>query len=358
MEKNESVDSMLAGAEGLTGNKKVVEAPAPVVDTTPVPPVVPVPPIVKGPVVNAPLTVATPLGTQVYGGTPLETVNLTSFADVKAFAKDFLGAELNDVKDLVPVFNELKQAKEQAAQAAQLQKAVDGFTSTISNLPPEVALILNAAVQGEDYKLVLQKLQQKATLDYNKPFEAHDPVMLANRYTNRTYTKETFDALDDNSKDALSDSIRLKYETDRNELINFETNTKKATEQRQEKFKSSVESSIANMLVSNPHMGKAEVDRVRQIMQSGLSDILFTKEKNYSLDAAEKIAYMEYGKQTVATQAQTIGDIVKRMTNQEVTKSTEQILLKSDKPQVAGGAPDKNVAAEIVARETAFLRKK
>jgi len=369
MGQENTVESMLAGAEGLTGEVKLgtpKEPVKPVADgnkpsTKPVDNVAAsvVAPIVNEnkPAANPAVTVKTAFGTQTYGGTPLADINLTSFADVQAFAKDFLGEEIKEVKDFVPLFTKLKQATEAAAQTAELKQLVDGYTATINNLPKDVSLILNAAIQGNDYKPIIQKLQQKTVIEYEKPFESQDTVKMVNYYTGRQYTKETFDALDEVSRDALSDSVKLKYETDRNEILNFEDNTRKATEQSQKKFKDSVESSISAMLSGNPQMGKAEVDRVRQIMLYGIGDRLFTKDKVYVPDAAEKIAMMEFGKEAIVTQARTIGDLVRKITNESESKVTEKLLLKSDKPPIGGGPVNPNLIASIVQRETEFLRK-
>lgn len=354
--KTNDVNSMAAGAAGLVSDANLQSA----VGTTPPAGNAPAGTTVVPPVVpdNQPIVVKTPLGTQTFGSKPLEEIVLTSFADVQAFAKDFMNVELKEVKDFVPLFSQFREAQKQAAEAAILKKAVDGYTATINNLPSDVALILNAAISGQDHKAVLKKLQQKSALDYSKPFTAHDTVNIVNFYTGKQFTKESFDALDPVAKEALTDSTKLRYEADSKELSSFEVNTQKATEERQKNFRASVDSSIANMLTSNPQMDKAAVERVRQIMEYGIADVLFTKDKTYVPEAAEKIAMMEFGKETIVAQFQTIGDLVKKMTNEGVSKEREQLLLKGDRPPIGGDIKDKNVLASIIDRETDFLKKR
>lgn len=353
--KESSPQDMLSAASGLMGNQPIV-APAaeaaPAADPIPAAQAAPAP---SGEAINPAVVVKSPLGDQMYGGNPVEGVVLTSFADVQAFAKDYLDVEIKEVKDLVPVFEELKKAKEVVVNAAETQKQLDTYVSIINNLPKDVSLILAAVMQGQDHMPIIQKLQQKAVMDYNKPFEAHDTLQLVNHYTGTQYTKETFDTLDETAKRALTDSVRLKYTADSNEMRTFEGNVQKAAEKSQQDFLASVESSISNMVKANPNMDKAAVDRVRKIMQYGVADTLFTKEKTYTPDAAERIAMMEFGKQTIVAQAQTIGDIVQRMTNQGVTKELEHTLLKSDKPIPSGGSKGTNPMASIVDRETSFI---
>lgn len=367
-------ESMLQAAAGITGKADLTktEPVQPKVSQTVTPPAATEPAATTGymvaeptpastteksPVVNSPITVKSPLGDVTYGGTPIKDVVLTNFADVQNFAKDYAGIELKDVKDLVPVFHQLKEAQEKAKEADQLKQIVETYTSTLNNLPPDVALIMNAAIQGEDHQAVINKLQRKTVMDYNKPFESQDPVKVVNFYTNKQHTKESFEALDEAVKDTLLDAIKLKFDTDRAELSNFEVNTKKATEERQKKFSASVESSIAKMVLSNPTMGRAEIDRVRQIMLGGIADVLFTKDKTYAPEAAERIALMEYGKAAITAQSQTIGELVARMTNQAVSDETAKILGRSDKPQQHGVPVGGNAIQAAVEKATSFLKK-
>jgi hypothetical protein len=311
---------------------------------------------VGAPVVPAaPVVIDTPLLKQTYGTVPLNEIKLSSFTDVQAFAKDHIGIEIKGVNDFVPLFDDYKKAKEVALQATETEKTLEGLKSTLSNLPSEVSLILNAAIQGGDYKAVIGSLQKKSVMDYTKPFESQDPIKVINHYTGKQYNKEAFDALDPASREALTDSVKMKFTADQTEVTTFESNTKKSLDEKQNKFLASIDSSIATMLKANPTMDPKLAQAIKNDMLYGVSDMLFTKEKTYVSDAAEKIAMMRYGKQTIMTQAQSIGDLVKKMTNSSVSEATEKLLMKSDVPQVQAGSRDKNYIASIVERETSWL---
>lgn len=335
----------------IAGNKPVDPAAPAAAGNQPAP---------VGDVVAAPVVVKSPLGDQVYGGTPVSEIKLTSFEDVAAFAKDYAGVELKTVQDFVPVFGQLKELQKSAAEAVSLQKTVDTYKSTLDNLPKDVSLILNAAIQGVDHMPIIQKLQQKALFDFEKPITAHDEVDLINHYTGKTYTKETLDKLEPDAQEALMDVVKLKYKVDQDDYANLKVNTQSAIDNRQKAFRASVESSIAQMLVSNPKVDKTTVERVRQIMMNDLGESLFTKERTYLPDAAEKIAYMTFGKQIVTAQAQTIGDLVKKIRAEGESSATEKLLMRSDQPPLRGsGAPgDKNVLRTIVDKETSFIHAK
>lgn len=350
--------NMEEASAGLIKAPKVVaqtaQAPTTPPASTAAAPLAPAP---TAPAVN-PIVVKSPLGDQIYGGVPVEQVELKTFQDVQKFAKDFIGADIKEVKDFVPLFTQVKDWQSKATQTTELQKVVDNYKASIESLPKEVVLILDTALQSGDYKAVITNLQKKSALDYAKPFTDHDPINLANLYTGKTYTKETFDALDESSRSALTDSIRMKFDAERTEVLNFENNHKIATDQKLKSFQTSVDASISALVASNPGMDKAAIAEVKKAMQYGLSDVLYTKDKTYAPDAAEKVAMMLYGKQTITAQRETIGDIVKKISAQSETQATERILLRSDRPPVSAGAPSNNLIAQMVAKATDFLPQK
>ncbi len=364
--KSGSADSMLNAAAGLVSDKGAEKLKNQVKPGAAAPAAQPAQnvadtgsgaPAAPAAQVAAPVVVKSPLGEQVFGGKPLEEVKLTSFADVAAFAKDHAGIELKDVQDMVSFIDQYKKFQQEAAQAAELQRVVSTYESTLNSLPPEIDLLVKAHLNGENYETVLQKLQKKAAFDFTKPVTAHDDVQLINHYTGKDFTKETFDKLEPAVQESYLDIAKRKYEADQNEFSSIEKNTKSAIEQRQKNFQASVESSISKMLTGLPSMDKAAVDRVRRVMMSDLSSLLFTKDRTYTPEAAENIAYMLYGKQIVQAQAQTIGDLVAKIRNESEGKANEKILLRGDQAPVRGGAPagGQNRLQSIVERETSFL---
>jgi hypothetical protein len=370
MSKETNTESALAGLEGLVSPEKIAtlrtSTVTPAAVTVPANTAVPAASVVQpaqvvtpatAPTIN-PIVVNTPLGTQTYGGTPATDIPMNTFQDVQKFAKDFAGIELKEVKDFVPLFAQVKTLQEQAAQAAELQKVVDNYKSNLEALPPEVVTILDAAISNTDYRAVINNFQKKSALDYTKPFSSQDQIALANLYTGKQHTKETFEALDESSRNVLLDGVRMKFDADQKEVLNFENNNKIAIQQKQKAFSDSIDTSISKFIASNPKVDKAAIAEIKKAMQFGLSDSLFTKEKTYAPDAAEKIAMMLYGKQTIAAQAETIGDIVKKMTGAGVTQEVERILNRSDKPQTQSGAPTTNVIAQMVKEATSWLPQK
>ena len=372
-ENDASPESMLSAMSGLVSEKKMQDVtnksgvkPGEVISNeNDTPPVViekgesdlniqdPVKPVKA----VAPVVVKSPLGDQVFGVPAATEVKLSSFADIAAYAKDVLGEEIKDIQDFATFFPKIKEMRDAAAKFENTEKELNTYKNAINNLPPDVSLILTAALQGQDHMPIIQKLTQKAVVDFDKPFASHDTLNLINHYTGKGFTKETFDTLDPSVQEALKSVAEVKYKADQDEYGSIKSNVKSAAEVRQKTFQASVDSSIAQMMANNPKMDKASIERVRQIMTSGLASSLFTSDKTYLPDAAEKIAYLEFGKQIVAEQAKTIGDIVSQIRSQTESETIENIVMKSDKPIITGGSGNisKNVLDAEVKKATGFL---
>jgi len=305
-----------------------------------------------------PIVVKSPLGDLVYGAVPQEQVTLSSFADIAAYAKDVAGVELKDTQDFVSFFQSYKGIVEKATASEQVQKALENYKSTLNSVPPEVSLIVQAALSGEDYMSIINKLSQKSVMDFEQAFEKHDALKLINHYTGKTFTKEAFDALDPDLQENYEYIAKAKYKQDQDEYANIKTSNSQAREIRQKALLASVESSIARMVENNPKMDKTAIDRVRQIMTEGLKSSIFGADNTYLPDAAEKIAYLEFGKTIVTQQAKTIGDIVAKIRGEAGTEATEKLLLRNDAPIPKGGSGniDQNLLNNEVKKATAFLR--
>lgn len=376
-ENEASPESMLSAMSGLIPEKKMQDVtnksgikPGEVISNESEPSVVVEkgesdlniqnPPTQDSPKTTKPLgsvVVKSPLGDQIFGVPPATEVKLSSFADIAAYAKDVLGEDIKDVQDFATFFPKIKEIRDAAAKVEQTEKELNSYKNAINNLPPDVSLIMSAALQGQDYMPIIQKLTQKAVVDFDKPFASHDSLNLINHYTGKGFTKETFDALDPSAQEALKSVAEVKYKADQDEYSSIQSNVKSAAETRTKVFQASVDSSIAQMVANNPKMDKASIERIRQIMVSGLGSSLFTSDKTYLPDAAEKIAYLEFGKQIVAEQAKTIGDIVSKIRSQTESETIENIVMRSDKPIPSGGSGNisKNVLDSEVKKATGFL---
>jgi len=384
-EKNESglsAEEQLAGAAGIVSQEKIDEirkkvkgdtpanpdantpaAPAAGVTPGAAPVATPGAPVAAAiPAAGSTIKVETAFGSQIFGGLdPGKEVKLSSFADVQAFAKDAYQLEIKDVNDFQTLLKELKESKAQAAEAEQYKTAAANFESTIKNLPEEIGLLMQAFVSGVDHKPLLAQMMQAQSLNFERDFDTYPELDMVNRFSDKPYTKEEYDAFEPGQRKVFKDLAKAKYDSAKTTYNATKQETHRSAQMTQQNVLNSVESSITQLRKVYPSMGDNQIKRVSEIMTGGLRDSLYNVDGTYKPDAAIKIAMQEFGAEAIKVQAQTIGQIVERLKGEGASAATENLIGRSDKPRgdVGHTLQDRtNVIAEEVKRQTSFLKRR
>jgi len=328
------------------------------------PPVTPTNPQVGTPVtppaapkVVEPIVVETPLGKKVFGEPSPQDIKIEKLEDIQKIAETY-GLNLENPEKIVDFLKEYKDVKEKIVDLQNKASQLDNYNRIIDALPADVKAVLNAALIGQDYKTVVRKIVESERMDYSKPFEQHNVREIVNMFSPRKYTKAEYDELDESVRQSLEEAAKIRYETERQNYLNQIQAINQESIRRQQAFEQSVEQSLAYLKANNPGIGEAQLRRVREIMTQDLHASLFNPDQTYRIDAAEKIAMLEFGKETIQKQEQTIGDLVKKYVSQGMAKATEEILLQADKRlQSSGGdLSNEDLMKQIVERETSFLK--
>ena len=309
------------------------------------------------PVVQPSIEIKTPLGTKKFGDTGGPV--LSSFADVQTYAKE-QGFELkspDDIRQLISTVNDLKT---KAEAVPKLESALNSYKSQIGGLPPEIFNLIEVAASGKDYKSVLKDLAAGVSIDFTKPYSDHNSLNLIRQYVQPNLTQDQFDELTDINKDTMHNLAKVKYEGDK---IKWEQATRDRTVEKEaytQKYSQSMEVALTNLKREFPDLSQEAIKVVADRMAYGVKESLFNEDNTYRPDAGVKIAMQEFGKEALSTAYQTFGDYVKQIRSQIQGTVNEQILIRSDAPDLQGRrvADNTNVIAETVKRETNFLHAK
>lgn len=305
-----------------------------------------------------PVVVDTPLGKKIFGQEEKGGVVLSTFEDVQGFAKA-LGIEVKDVNDFQPLLKDYDALKSKVNEASTFKAKVDNYERTLKSLPTEVTMIVEAAMNNKDYNQVIQAIAQRGLFNFNNSFEAYNEKEMINHYSNKRFTKDEFDEMEEANYQALRDMARTRYETEQIRYKHSTEEQQRTTALNQQNFNNSVEVSLIKLKEIYPGMDVSKIQRVRNIMTAELHSTLFNPDNTYKVDAAERIAMQEFGKEVIASQEMTIGDLVKKYTAQGASQATEKILLGSDGRQIQGSsqAPAGNALEAAVKSQTSFLHK-
>lgn len=305
-----------------------------------------------------PIVVKTPLGKKVYGKAPdgEEDVVLSSFEDVKSFANVF-NIELKDVNDLQGFIKEYDKLKAGLVSASATKATLDNYERSLKGLPTEVSMILDAALNGQDYGTIINSIAQRGILNFEKGFADYPERDLINHYSDTKYDKDEFENMDEQQYKALRMMANTRYDTDQLTYSNNIATQQRTADLTKQNFDQSVEKSIAQLKANNPDMGEAEIQRIRNIMNGELHGTLFDQDNTYKPEAAERLAMQEFGAETILAQSHTISDLVAKHTAAGRSEATEQILQRSDNRELSGAglAPGDNAVSQAVKDATSFM---
>ena len=331
----------------------VAKAPAPVEDIKPAPQ----PGTGTAPKGAAPIEVKSAFGTTKFGGTDAPV--LSSFEDVQAYAKEH-GFELDSPDAIRTVIDSVTTLKQKAEEAAVLANIVSNYKSQYGNLPPEVANIVDAYNSGKDYKSIIKDISAGVSFDLSRKFEEHSPISLIRQYAQPGITQEDYDELTPAMQNSLNALAKAQYTTDQGNWQRAAADQTATKKQYEEKYAQSLVNAMDNLKKQYPTMNDAAIKVVHDRMAYSLRDSLFNEDNTYKPDAAVKIAMQEFGQEAVANAYSTIGELEVKMRNQIQGQTTEQLLLRSDKPDQQGRqvADQSNVIADAVKAQTRFLKAK
>jgi hypothetical protein len=305
-----------------------------------------------------PVVVDTPLGKKIFGQEDKGGVVLSTFEDVQGFAKA-LGIEVKDVNDFQSLLKDYDALKTKLNEASISKVKLDNYERTLKSLPTEVTTIVEAAMNNKDYNQVIQAIAQRGLFNFNNPFDAYNEKEMISHYSNKRFTKDEFDEMEEANYQALRDMAKTRYETEQIRYKHSIDEQQRTAALNQQNFNNSVEASLIKLKEIYPGMDVSKIQRVRSIMTAELHSTLFNPDNTYKADAAERIAMQEFGKEVIASQENTIGDLVRKYTAQGASQAVEKILLGSDGRQLQGSAqaPAGNVLETVVKSQTSFLHK-
>ena len=322
------------------------------------------PPNNDQPVVQQVIEIKTPLGSKVFGApqSSNEPIKIATVEDVYGMITAESGIKISTPQEIVDhIIIPLKTLKEQNAVLPAMQARVDTLETLITQMPVDLAQVMNAYVHNEDYGRVMENLISSKSIDFTREFRDLDQVQVINHFMKANYTKETFEALEPNIQDSLKTSTRILFDNARKSFVQ-PPSVKQVVDSRVENFNASVNAAIENLKIQFPTMPPERVSEIKDLLLSkGFAKRLFSQDGTYKPNAGVEISTMIYGREALQVQEATISQLMEKAQNQGFSKATEQIIYRSDNPTIhgggaggGGGIPQQSVT-EKVKKQTSFL---
>ena len=185
-------------------------------------------------------------------------------------------------------------------------------------------------------------------------------MALVNHYTDGSLDAETWEQTDDQTKEALLKVAKRAYVADQKDYKESLERPQRTAQEFNNKFVQSVELSLNQLRAKYPSLTDPQIARVKNILTAELHDTLFNSDNTYKPEAAERIAFQEFGKPAVDKLQMTIGQLKEHYEKQAEGKAAEIALRKSDRPSTEDGkavSESANQVKAVVDQHTSFLNK-
>lgn len=222
-------------------------------------------------------------------------VNFKDENEAKGYIKDKLGIDVSTpagYAKLVEVFN---KQRTNAQKATELEKYKEDIETAFAEMPPEIVNAIEAYNNGQDWKQAIMSAPA-LKLDFNKDLESQDKWALLEAYAPDELTKEEFED-DPNSKEVqrLLRVAEKAFRLDKQQNDRQVAEAKRVQTERQTSFKNSALSSLEQVKTDFPGIDDKELKKLEKVLTGGgLASEFFNKDGTYRVDAAKKLALIQY----------------------------------------------------------------
>lgn len=222
-------------------------------------------------------------------------VNFKDETEAKGYIKDKLGIDITTPAGYAKLVEAFNKQRTNAQKATELEKYKEDIETAFAEMPPEIVKIMEAYNNGQDWKQAIMSAPA-LKLDFNKDLESQDKWALLEAYAPDELTKEEFED-DPNSKEVLR-LLRVAekaFRLDKQQNDRQVAEAKRVQTERQTSFKNSALGSLEQVKADFPGIDDKELKKLEKVLTGGgLGSEFFNKDGTYRVDAAKKLALIQY----------------------------------------------------------------
>lgn len=217
-----------------------------------------------------------------------------------------------------------------AQKKSDLEKQLEGIQEAFDNMPEPLYNAMEAWSMGNDFQEAYNS-STVSKIDFKKDFNSQDLHTVVDHYFPSQFEKDDLEDVSDPTVKRAIDLAERQYKIDKDNNRHMRAKQEQQERERVESFKKSVNSSVENLKKTFPAFSDSHFKQIEKVLKSGdIDSLFFNNDSTYKADAAEKIAFMLYGK-----------DELLRVRNSTAKKSKSETLEEvvsrgADKPNVSG----------------------
>lgn len=222
-------------------------------------------------------------------------VNFKDETEAKGYIKDKLGIDVTTPAGYAKLVEAFNKQRTNAQKATELEKYKEDIETAFAEMPPEIVKAIEAYNNGSDWKQAIMSAPG-LKLDFNKDLESQDRWALLEAYAPDELTQEEFED-DPNSKEVLR-LLRVAekaFRLDKQQNDRQVAEAKRVQTEREKSFKNSALSSLEQVKADFPGIDDKELKKLEKVLTGGgLGSEFFNKDGTYRVDAAKKLALIQY----------------------------------------------------------------
>jgi len=250
------------------------------------------------------------------------------------------------IKDESTFFDSVEKWRKDSQEKGDLERDKNNYDRLFEEIPEPIYNAIESWGKGEDW---IDKLKKTIpSIDYNKDFESQSIYEIVNNYFPDKFEREelsgSYKDFDITVQKAV-DVAKEKYNFERQQFSNRRAEVQKKADEQIQKLRNSALSSVKKLEQSFPDFDKNEIAQISKVLNSGdTSSLIQNKDGTYKEDAAERVAYMLFGKREISNLKQLMG------ASQQQLQDT--VTRKSDTPRIHGNqdstiTPEKKAAENL-----------
>lgn len=279
--------------------------------------------------------------------------DLTNFEDAISYIYDKYGMDTKKEGGFSTFFDSVNKWRNDAQKTTDNTKQLEGIQQSFENMPRPLYSAFVEWSNGRNWVNGLGNMDA-LSLDYAKPFEEQDKYVILNKYFPNEYEREDIEnsSHDPLVKKAIS-LAKQQYEMDKNSYSDQRAKLDREAKDYQERLGNSASRSVDTLRSTFPDFSDSHLKEIAKILNSGeLNGLFYTESGAYREDAAERLAFLMFGK-----------DELSRVSSQASKKGKSDALKDvvsrgADTPRVGRAQVANNVQVEEVVKMMDGLMKK
>lgn len=238
-------------------------------------------------------------------------------------------------------FDSVNKWRNDAQGSSDSKRQLEDITKSFENMPRPLYNSFVEWANGRNWVEGLGDLNT-ITMDYAKPFEQQDSFVMLNKYFPGEYEKEDIDDKDPIVNKALNLAKR-QYELEQRSFSDRRVAIENQAKDFQTNLSQSSSHSVEHLKNSFPDFSDNHLTEIKRVLDSGeINNLFYTETGVYKQDAAEKLAFLLFGKEELSK-------VMNKASKEGKSEALKDVVSRgADKPSVPSARPTQDANVDDV----------